>query len=146
VALPTSTSASAPITTGAPPITIAPTTAPPPITSGALAGVPLASRACAGPPAGNGGSPPEPAPDAASVAPGGVVLIPVLANDGDLDGDLVGGSLALENAPQKGTVSLVDGAIQYVASPDANGADRFVYTILDATGACGDAPVTITIR
>ena len=74
------------------------------------------------------------------------MLVPVLANDTDPDGDLDGGSLGLENAPQKGTVSLVDGAIQYVADPDANGTDRFVYTVLDATGACGEAPVTITIR
>jgi hypothetical protein len=125
--------------------TITPTIATTTPTAGAPQGAQLAIRPCPDNPAGGTGAPPDAIPDAAAVEAGESVRIPVLVNDGDPDGDLDPSSVALQNEPGKGTVTLLDGALLYTADEGANGADQFDYTVLDSTGACAAARVAVDI-
>ncbi len=61
------------------------------------------------------------------------VTIEVLANDYDVDGELDSSSVTVSQPPEFGTTSVNDatGAITYVPAPDANGTDRFAYTVAD---------------
>ena len=72
--------------------------------------------------------------------------IDVVANDTDPDGDLDPTTLAYETPPARGTILLLfDGSIAYTANPGESGTDRFVYTVLDEAGGCGEATVTVRI-
>ena len=145
------------------------TTVPPPParTDAPLQGIALRQRACAPGPApapppttvspeptapatdaapGPVTRPPQPRPDSASVAAGESVPIDVVANDTDPDGDLDPTTLAYETPPARGTILLLfDGSIAYTANPGESGTDRFVYTVLDEAGGCGEATVTVRI-
>ena len=71
------------------------------------------------------------------------VVIPVLANDGDPDGDAitVAGAVAAN-----GTVTInADGSLAYVPGPSFAGTDTIRYTITDADGATATALVTVTV-
>jgi len=75
----------------------------------------------------------------------GAVLIDVLANDQDSDGDLDPESLIIVTPPQVGTAS-VDQIEQAILYSPANGEiDELVYEICDQTGLCSQATVTIEI-
>jgi hypothetical protein len=89
------------------------------------------------------GRPPRAAKDNASTQDGAPVLIDVLANDTDPDGDLDPTSLALESPPTDGTARLVGEQIAYTPNAGATGPDRFAYTVLDAGGQCASAQVTV---
>ncbi|MEM6646640.1 MAG: Ig-like domain-containing protein, partial [Bacteroidota bacterium] len=72
------------------------------------------------------------------------VLIDVLANDSDPEGD----ALALVSATDSregGTTQLVEGQIRYVPPPNFEGTDGFSYTIEDEAGAPDEAQVTVTV-
>ena len=87
--------------------------------------------------------PPVAVNDAASVKRGNTVIIQVLANDSDPDGD----ALAVESVtqPSAGTASVSSNAVKYVAS-GARGTYTFQYTINDGHGARATANVTVTVN
>ncbi len=61
------------------------------------------------------------------------VSIPILANDGDIDGSLDPSSVAIVTAPTNGTtgVNLTTGAVTYTPTLNFNGNDSFVYQVYD---------------
>ena len=69
----------------------------------------------------------------------------VLANDSDVDGDLLEASL--ESGPANGTVTLnSDGSFEYIATDYFNGADFFTYLIGDGNAGTSTAVVSITVN
>ena len=60
------------------------------------------------------------------------VVVPVLVNDTDVDGD----SLSVTGVTNgtHGTVSLVSGVVTYTPNADYHGMDTFTYTISDGNG------------
>ena len=80
--------------------------------------------------------------DSASVGTGASVVIDVLANDSDPEGD----SLTIVSVTQgnKGSVSLDGGQVTYTAG-SKRGGDSFSYTISDSNGGTDTATVSISI-
>ena len=75
----------------------------------------------------------------------GSLIIDVLANDSDVDGDVL--QIAALSSGQLGSTTLLtDGTVLYVADPDANGLDSFTYTITDNAGGQATATVEIAIE
>lgn len=71
------------------------------------------------------------------------VVIPVLANDTDLDNDLL--RVHDITVPQHGD-AVVDGdAIRYTPSADWSGTDTFTYAVADGHGAAARASVTVEV-
>jgi hypothetical protein len=82
--------------------------------------------------------------DAVSVDEDASVLIDVLANDSDIDGDVL---TILEFTPvQHGTAVIEDGRIRYTPSANFHGSDELVYRIGDGRGGEATARVVITVR
>ena len=84
--------------------------------------------------------------DSASVPEDGTVLIEVLGNDSDPDGD----TLAVDgigSGPTHGSVSIVAGLrIQYTPDSGYNGTDTFTYQANDGNGGTSNAAtVTVTV-
>ena len=73
--------------------------------------------------------PPFALPDSASIAVGGALDIPVLANDYDPDGD--GFTLVSVSGATLGTAYVNAGFVYYQATPGATGTDTFTYAISD---------------
>lgn len=97
---------------------------------------------------GDGGTPPVnrapvAANDAAFGTPGQEVLIDVLANDSDPDGDTI--SLVAASAAAHGTVAIAGDAIRYTPAAGFTGSDSFTYEIQDSQGATAGATVNVTI-
>jgi hypothetical protein len=97
---------------------------------------------------GIGNSPPQALPDQATVATGGSVLINVVANDLDPDGDtlsLIGAPVVV--APAHGQAVKVSGtSIQYTPGAGYVGSDQFTYEVGDGNGGRSRATVAITVR
>ncbi|XQF93031.1 tandem-95 repeat protein [Pseudoalteromonas espejiana] len=74
-----------------------------------------------------------------------VVTAPgLLANDSDIDLDLLTLDTTAVSSPTKGTLTLNgDGSFEYVGSANMQGSDTFEYRIIDALGAQAIASVTI---
>ena len=91
--------------------------------------------------------PPIAVDDAAYTRPGKTVTIDVLANDIDLDGDLVASTLVISGVVSPGEATVLGGAIQYVPDADSLGDVRFAYTICDdgEPAACDSATVIVTV-
>ena len=70
---------------------------------------------------------PQAVDDNASVLENSVMLIDVLANDSDPDGDTI--SLVSLTAPTNGSAVIVNGQIEYTPQASYIGADTFTYTI-----------------
>jgi len=69
----------------------------------------------------------------------------VLANDTDDDGDVLSATLVLQ--PLNGTVFLnEDGSFEYLAYPNFNGTDSFIYKATDGLMNSNPVTVTITVR
>jgi hypothetical protein len=87
--------------------------------------------------------------DQAGVAPGGLVAIPVLANDLDPNGraDLDLATLEVITPPAHGTttVDTTSGQIRYQHNGSAAASDSFVYRIRDAAGLASSAAVSLTV-
>ncbi len=86
--------------------------------------------------------------DATETDAGGAIVIDVLLNDSDPDGDAI--IIAGTTDPENGTVeiNLADGTITYVPDPLFDGVDSFTYTICDDAEPqlCSEATVTITVN
>ena len=65
---------------------------------------------------------------------GGAILIDVLGNDSDADGDRLSIDPTGFTDVLGGTVSVVDGQVRFVADADFNGTARFTYTIVSDLG------------
>ncbi|MDH3308038.1 MAG: Ig-like domain-containing protein, partial [Acidimicrobiia bacterium] len=74
-----------------------------------------------------------------------LVAVPgVLANDGDVDGDLL--TAALASAPTSGAATVAaDGSFSYTPDPDFTGSDGFTYVIADGAGGSAAASVTVEV-
>jgi len=85
--------------------------------------------------------------DTGDTTPGGVVIIPVAANDTDADGTLDPASITIVTPPAHGTaVANADGTITYTHDGSATTTDTFDYTIKDNLGIVSNvATVTVTI-
>ncbi len=71
------------------------------------------------------------------------VIIPVLANDNDPDGDALSVTSATAS---NGLVTInPDGTITYTPNPDFNGTDTITYTISDGNGGTSTATVEVTV-
>ena len=82
--------------------------------------------------------------DTARTAEDTEVLIDVLANDSDVDGD----ALTIEsvtNPPNGTTWMAADGQVAYAPEPDWHGTDRFTYAVADGKGGTADAEVEVVI-
>ena len=82
-----------------------------------------------------------------STVEGEPIVIDVLGNDTDLDGDLDPTSVSIIDGPQHGTVEVDPdtGEISYTPDPDYTGTDTFTYQICDLDGNCDTATVTVTV-
>ncbi|MBZ6379809.1 Ig-like domain-containing protein, partial [Pacificimonas aurantium] len=82
--------------------------------------------------------------DSATVAEDGSVMIDVLANDTDADGDLL--DIVEVFALTNGTAQIVNGEVVFTPTAGFSGAAGFSYTVEDPSGAeaTGDVDVTVT--
>ncbi|GAA2888668.1 hypothetical protein Acy02nite_70610 [Actinoplanes cyaneus] len=84
-------------------------------------------------------------PDSAGTGTNTAVVVPVLANDEDPNGDRV--TVTVVNAAAHGTVTAnVDGTVTYVPATGFSGTDAFVYSIADPSGLADSATVTVIVR
>ena len=82
--------------------------------------------------------------DAASTGPGTPVVIPVLGNDTDADGDIL--TVVSTTAPTNGTVTInPDGTITYTPNAGYSGTDTFTYVVSDGNGSTSTATVTVEV-
>ncbi len=82
--------------------------------------------------------------DAAFTGPGTPVVIPVLGNDTDADGDPL--TVASATAPTNGTVTInPDGTITYTPNTGYSGIDTFTYVVSDGNGSTSTATVTVEV-
>jgi hypothetical protein len=81
--------------------------------------------------------------DSASVVGSGSVAVDVLANDTDVDGDVL--VIGTVNSPANGMVTVEDGIIEYTASDGFSGDDTFAYRVFDPAGESAEALVTIQV-
>ena len=88
-------------------------------------------------------TPPIASDDTATVAEDGSVLIDVLANDSDVDGD--GLTITGVSGAVNGTASIEAGQLRYVPDADFNGAETLSYTISDGQGGTDTATVAVTV-
>ncbi len=101
------------------------------------------------------GSEPEPEPDPQNNPPkanddtadtneNSSVVINVLANDSDPDGDAI--SIKSLTQPQHGSASVENGKVKYTPESGFSGDDTFNYTIKDTDGATGSATVKVAVK
>jgi Ca2+-binding RTX toxin-like protein len=87
---------------------------------------------------------PQATDDAARTDEDEGVIIDVLSNDTDLEGDTL--SVASVTQPPNGAVVInADGTLTYTPDADFSGEDRFTYTITDGNGGSDTATVTIDV-
>jgi hypothetical protein len=88
---------------------------------------------------------PDAVSDQATVTSGESVVIDVLANDTDPDGDPL--SLDSFDQPANGSVTQnTDGTLTYTANSGFSGSDSFTYTISDGTGRTDTATVSVDVN
>ncbi|WP_433303609.1 Ig-like domain-containing protein [Actinoplanes sp. CA-030573] len=84
-------------------------------------------------------------PDSVSTDTNVAVVVPVLANDDDANGEPV--TLTAVDAAAHGTATANgDGTVTYVPAPGFSGTDAFGYSIKDPGGLADSATVTIVVR
>jgi hypothetical protein len=89
-------------------------------------------------------NPPDALDDISQTNSSTTVIIPVLANDSDVDKDSI--SISGVAAPANGTaVDMGDGTIAYTPNPDFTNIDTFSYTIVDARGGQDTATVVVDV-
>jgi len=73
------------------------------------------------------------------------VVVPVLGNDSDVDGDAL--TVTGASDPGNGSVAVNgDGTVTYTPDADFNGVDTFEYTISDGNGGSDTATVSVTVN
>ncbi len=83
--------------------------------------------------------------DVASLDEDSSTVIDVLANDSDIDGDVL--SVAAVTQPAHGVAVVnADGTVTYTPVANYNGADSFTYTVTDPDGATDTALVSVTVN
>jgi hypothetical protein len=82
--------------------------------------------------------------DSAEVKSGSTVLVDVLANDTDEDGDTL--SITGFTQGSKGTATQEGDSIRYTPNPGFIGMDEFMYEISDGNGGTSSARVTIIVN
>lgn len=87
---------------------------------------------------------PVAAEDAAAGYEDEAMVLDVLANDVDVDGDTL--AVAVVGAPGHGTAVAASGGIRYEPAPDFWGADTLRYSATDPSGAADTARVTVTVQ
>ena len=88
--------------------------------------------------------PPIARTDTARTRSGVPVLIEVVANDSDPDGDIIAAE-AIRTQPTGGTARVEDGAVVYTPSETFSGTDRFTYALVDAGGEIGIGEVLVGV-
>lgn len=87
---------------------------------------------------------PQAVVDSARTTQGREVLVEVLTNDTDVEGDAL--TVSIPNTPSTGTATVnVDGSIRYVPTPAFVGVASFTYRLRDAAGATADATVDVAV-
>ena len=86
---------------------------------------------------------PVAADDAAETPEDEQVVVDVLANDRDPDGDRL--RLTAVTAPAHGTATIAEGRVRYEPTLNYHGADEFRYTVADPGGLTATATVTVTV-
>ncbi len=82
--------------------------------------------------------------DSATTAEDTAVIISVLANDTDVDGDVL--TVTAVMTPTNGTaIRNVDDTITYMPEPDFYGSDNFTYTVSDGQGGQETATVSVIV-
>nr|WP_319385749.1 Ig-like domain-containing protein [uncultured Roseibium sp.] len=97
---------------------------------------------------GGPGSPTNTAPvanaDSVAAQAGEPVVIDVLANDSDADGDAL--TITITEPPASGSAEVTNGKIVYTPDADAAGEQSFQYEVSDGNGGVSDeATVTVTV-
>ena len=82
--------------------------------------------------------------DSASTNEGTPVLINVLANDTDVDGNLL--AIASVGSAVNGTVLIENGQVRYLPNAGFIGSDSFIYSISDGAGGTAQASAAITVE
>src|SRR5690606_30371792 len=89
---------------------------------------------------------PDAVDDSATTAVDTPVVIEVLENDTDAEGNLDPASVVISVAPVSGTLSdLGGGVFEYTPNAGFLGIDTFIYTVCDTLGLCDSATVTINV-
>ena len=86
---------------------------------------------------------PEAAGDTASTVEDSAVVVDVLANDTDIDGDSL--RVASVSAPENGTAAVAAGGVLYTPAPNWHGTDSFTYEVGDGNGGTASATVEVTV-
>lgn len=86
---------------------------------------------------------PTAADDAATTAPGSAVIIDVLVNDGDPNGDAL--LITIDGPPNNGKASVENGKIVYTPNAGFVGTDSFTYIVSDGKGGTATAKVTVQV-
>ncbi len=87
---------------------------------------------------------PDAVDDTATVNEDTAVIVSVLTNDSDLDGDTL--SISSFGQGADGTVTdNGDGTLTYTPDENFNGSDSFTYTVSDGTGGTDTATVNVTV-
>jgi hypothetical protein len=89
--------------------------------------------------------PPLAVADTAATREANSILIPVLANDSDLEGDALTVT-SWSTPPHGGLVHNTDQTMRYTPNVNFNGTDSFNYTVSDGHGGTATATVTVTVR
>ena len=87
--------------------------------------------------------PPEARDDRAETPEDTPLVIDVLSNDTDADGERL--RVASVTAPENGTATLVSGGVRYAPALNWYGEDRFTYTAADPGGLSSEATVRVTV-
>jgi len=88
-------------------------------------------------------TPPVATDDSVTTVENESVLINVLANDTDVDGDTL--SIDSVTQPSNGTAIIEDDAVRYTPDMAYNGSDTFTYTVSDGRGGTDSATVVVNI-
>ena len=88
--------------------------------------------------------PPKAVNDTATALFGKSVVINVLANDSDPDGNTL--SVTANTTPSNGTVTRSGGSFTYTPKTGFSGTDSFKYTVSDGKGGTATATVTVTVK
>ncbi|MET3761790.1 VCBS repeat-containing protein [Sphingomonas sp. UYEF23] len=87
--------------------------------------------------------PPVANPSSATTAEDTPVIVAVLANDSDVDGNPLTVTAA---SAANGTVAILpDGTVRYTPNPDFNGSDTITYTISDGQGGFATSSVAVSV-